>query len=164
MGLGAYGEPEFLPEFRDIVHANGTRFRLGLEYFTHHRTGPEVSWAEADKTPVLGKRDSDDMPRTLGPVRSPAEPIGQRPKNLASALQARLEEVYVGMLERLQRETGMKSVCLAGGVAFNCVANGKIPLSTGFENVYVHPAAGDAGLAVGAAPVVLHPGPGNPRA
>jgi carbamoyltransferase len=164
MGLGAYGEPEFLPEFRDIVHANGARFYLGLEYFTHHRTGPEMSWAEADKTPVLGKMYSEEMPRKLGPTRAPEEPIEQRHKNLACSLQARLEEVYLGMLERLQQETGMKSVCLAGGVAFNCVANGKIPASTGFENVYVHPAAGDAGLAVGAAQFVWHQVLGNPRA
>jgi carbamoyltransferase len=164
MGLGAYGEPEFVEEFRDILQANGTRFQLGLEYFTHHRTGPQMSWAEADKTPVLGKIYSDAMPRKLGPVRAPDAPIEQRHKNLACSLQARLEEVYLGMLRRLAEETGMKSVCLAGGVAFNCVANGKIPLSTGFENVYVHPAAGDAGLAVGAAQFVWHQILGNPRA
>ena len=164
MGLGAYGEPEFLPEFREIVHSNGARFHLGLEYFTHHRTGPEMSWAEADKTPVLGKMYSEQMPRKLGPTRAPEAPIEQRHKNLACSLQARLEEVYLGMLERLHRETGLKSVCLAGGVAFNCVANGKIPASTGFENVYVHPAAGDAGLAVGAAQFVWHQLLGNPRA
>jgi len=163
MGLGAYGDPEFLPEFREIVRSNGARFHLGLEYFTHHRTGPEMSWAEADKTPVLGRMYSDEMPRKLGPARVPEEPIDQRHKNLASSLQVRLEEVYLGMLERLQRETGLKSVCLAGGVAFNCVANGKIPLSTGFENIYVHPAAGDAGLAVGAAQFVWHQVLGHPR-
>src|SRR5262250_1592654 len=163
MGLGAYGDPEFLPEFREIVRSNGTRFHLGLEYFTHHRTGPEMSWAEADKTPVLGKMYSDEMPRKLGPVRLPEEPIDQRHKNLASSLQARLEEVYLGMLERLQRETGMNSVCLAGGVAFNCVANGKIHAATGFRDVYVHPAAGDAGLAVGAAQFVWHQVLGNGR-
>jgi carbamoyltransferase len=164
MGLGAYGEPEFIDEFRDILRANGARFHLGLEYFTHHRTGPEMSWAEADQTPVLGKMYSDAMPRKLGPVRAPGAPIDQRHKNLACSLQARLEEVYLGMLRRLAEETGMKSVCLAGGVAFNCVANGKIPSSTGFENVYVHPAAGDAGLAVGAAQFVWHQVLGNPRA
>src|SRR6266849_2973750 len=163
MGLGAYGEPEFLPEFRDIVHSNGTGFRLALEYFTHHRTGPEMTWADADKTPVLGKMYSDVMARKLGPVREPSAPIEQRHKNLACSLQARLEEVYLGMLRRLQQETGMKSVCLAGGVAFNCVANGKIIANTGFENVYVHPAAGDAGLAVGAAQYIWHQVLGNPR-
>ncbi len=163
MGLGAYGEPEFLPQFRKIVHSNGTHFHLGLEYFTHHRTGPEMSWAEADKTPVLGKMYSEEMPRKLGPIRAPEEPIEQRHRNLACSLQARLEEVYLGMLKRLHQKTGMRSVCLAGGVAFNCVANGKIPKSTGFENIYVHPAAGDAGLAVGAAQFVWHQLLGNPR-
>src|SRR5204863_916825 len=163
MGLGAYGEPEFLHEFRDIVHSKGTRFRLNLEYFTHHRTGPEMTWADADKTPVLGKMYSDAMARNLGAVREPAEPIEQRHKNLACSLQARLEEVYLGMLQSLHEETGLKSVCLAGGVAFNCVANGKISAHTGFENVYVHPAAGDAGLAVGAAQYIWHQVLGNPR-
>jgi carbamoyltransferase len=163
MGLGAYGQPEFQKEFRDIVHLNGSGFRLGLEYFTHHRTGPEMTWADADKTPVLGKMYSDVMAEKLGPVRDPSAPIEQRHKNLACSLQERLEEVYLGMLRRLHEETGIKSVCLAGGVAFNCVANGKILANTGFENVYVHPAAGDAGLAVGAAQFVWHQVLGNPR-
>src|SRR6266403_1533278 len=163
MGLGAYGEPEFLEEFRDIVHSNGAGFRLELAYFTHHRTGPEMTWADADKTPVLGKMYSETMAQKLGPARDPAAPIEQRHKNLACSLQARLEEVYLGMLSRLAAETGMESVCLAGGVACNCVANGKIPTSTRFKNVYVHPAAGDAGLAVGAAQFVWHQLLGNPR-
>jgi carbamoyltransferase len=168
MGLGAYGQPDRLEAFRDIVRfdensrANG--FQLGLDYFTHHRTGPEMSWADADKTPTLGKMFSPQMSRLLGPVRHPDEPLEQRHKNLASSLQARLEEVYLGMLRKLAKETGLKSVCLAGGVAFNCVANGKIVDSTGFENVYVHPAAGDGGLSVGAAFYVWHQILGKPRA
>src|SRR5437763_12587361 len=55
MGLGAYGEPEFLPEFPQIIHSKGAKFRLSLGYFTHHRTGPEMTWADGNKTPVLGK-------------------------------------------------------------------------------------------------------------
>jgi carbamoyltransferase len=163
MGLGAYGVPEQLDAFRKIVHANGDGFRLGLEYFTHHRTGPEMSWAEADKTPTLGKMFSEEMEKLLGPKRNPDEPLEQRHKNLASALQARLEEIYLGMLKKLAERTGLKAVCLAGGVAFNCVANGKIFDATGFEEVYVHPAAGDAGLAVGAAYYVWHQILGKPR-
>src|SRR6201997_3208370 len=65
MGLGAYGEPEFLAEFREIVKSNGAGFELALKYFTHHRTGPEMSWAEADKTPVLGKLFSEELPKHL---------------------------------------------------------------------------------------------------
>jgi carbamoyltransferase len=163
MGLAAYGEAEQLEAFRDIVRANGNGFRLGLDYFTHHRTGPEMSWADADKTPTLGKMFSEAMERRLGPKRNPEEPLEQRHRNLASALQARLEEIYLGMLKKLAERTGLKAVCLAGGVAFNCVANGKIFDTTGFEQVYVHPAAGDAGLAVGAAYYVWHQVLGKPR-
>ncbi len=163
MGLGAYGEPEQLDAVRNIVRAHGDGFRLGLEYFTHHRTGPEMSWAEADKTPTLGKMFSEEMEKLLGPKRNPDEPLEQRHKDLASALQARLEEIYLGMLKKLSERTGLKAVCLAGGVAFNCVANGKIFDKTGFEHVYVHPAAGDAGLAVGAAYYVWHQILGKPR-
>jgi carbamoyltransferase len=163
MGLAAYGEAEQLEAFRDIVRANGNGFRLGLDYFTHHRTGPEMSWAEADKTPTLGKMFSEAMEKKLGPKRNPTEPLEQRHRNLATALQARLEEIYLGMLKNLAERTGLKAICLAGGVAFNCVANGKIFDRTGFEQVYVHPAAGDAGLAVGAAYFVWHQTFGKPR-
>jgi carbamoyltransferase len=163
MGLAAYGEVEQLEAFRDIVRAHGDGFRLGLDYFTHHRSGPEMSWADADKTPTMGKVFSEAMERRLGPRRNPEEPLEQRHRNLASALQARLEEVYLGMLKKLAERTGLKAVCLAGGVAFNCVANGKIFDATGFEQVYVHPAAGDGGLAVGAAFFVWHQVLGKPR-
>jgi carbamoyltransferase len=163
MGLAAYGEAEQVEAFRDIVQASGDGFRLELEYFTHHRTGPEMSWAEADKTPALGKMFSEAMERRLGPKRNPEEPLEQRHRNLASSLQLRLEEIYLGMLNKLAQRTGLKAVCLAGGVAFNCVANGKIFDKTGFEQVYVHPAAGDAGLAVGAAYYVWHQKLGKPR-
>jgi carbamoyltransferase len=167
MGLAAYGEPERLEAFRDIVrfdvNGNGNGFRLGLEYFVHHRTGPEMSWAEVDKTPTLGKLFSEEMPRRLGAARLPEEPLEQRHRNLAASLQARLEEVYLGMLRKLAKATGQKAICLAGGVAFNCVANGKILESTPFEQVYVQPAAGDGGLAVGAAYYVWHQKLGKPR-
>lgn len=163
MGLAAYGEPEQIELFRDIVRTSGNGFRLGLDYFIHHRSGPEMSWAEADKTPALGKLFSEDMEKRLGPKRKPEEPLEQRHRNLAAALQGRLEEVYLGMLKKLGERSGLKSVCLAGGVAFNCVANGKIFDRTNFENVYVHPAAGDGGLAVGAAYYVWHQILGKPR-
>ena len=163
MGLAAYGEAEQLEAFRDIVREHGDGFRLGLDYFTHHRSGPEMSWAEADKTPTLGKMFSEAMERRLGPKRNPEDPLEQRHHDLASALQARLEEIYLGMLKKLNERTGLKAICLAGGVAFNCVANGKIFDTTGFEHVYVHPAAGDAGLAVGAAYYIWHQKLGKPR-
>jgi carbamoyltransferase len=163
MGLAAYGGAGQIEALRDIVRTNGNGFRLGLDYFTHHRTGPELSWAEADKTPTQGKLFSESMEKLLGPKRNPEEPLEQRHRNLASALQARLEEVYLGMLKKLAERTKLKAVCLAGGVAFNCVANGKIFDATGFEQVYVHPAAGDGGLSVGAAFFVWHQILGKPR-
>jgi carbamoyltransferase len=167
MGLAAYGQAEQLEAFQEIVRfdegENGNGFRLGLNYFTHHRTGPEMSWAEADKTPTQGKLFSDKMASRLGPVRTAEEPLEERHRNLAASLQSRLEEVYLGMLKKLAERTGLKAVCLAGGVAFNCVANGKIFDATPFEQIYVHPAAGDAGLAVGAAYFVWHQKLHKPR-
>jgi carbamoyltransferase len=167
MGLAAYGQPEQLELFRDIVRfENGYRrngFKLGLDYFSHHRTGPEMSWAEADKTPTLGKLFSEGMERRLGPARGADQSLEQRHRNLAASLQGRLERVYLGMLRKLAERTGLKAVCLAGGVAFNCVANGKIFDATPFEQVYVQPAAGDGGLSVGAAFYVWHQILGKPR-
>jgi carbamoyltransferase len=167
MGLAAYGQPEHLEVFRDIVRfeegSQNNRFKLGLDYFSHHRTGPDMSWAEADKTPALGKLFSEGMEKRLGPARGAGQALDQRHRNLAASLQVRLEEVYLGMLRKLAQRTGLKTVCLAGGVAFNCVANGKIFDATPFERVYVQPAAGDGGLSVGAAFFVWHQTLGKPR-
>jgi carbamoyltransferase len=167
MGLAAYGQPEQMDSMREIVKSstNGgaPNFKLGLKYFTHHRTGPDMSWADAGKTPTQGRLYSAEMDQLLGPARAAEEQLEKRHHNLAASLQARLEEVYLGMLKKLAEQTGKKAVCLAGGVAFNCVANGKIFDATAFEQVYVHPAAGDAGLSVGAAFYVWHQILGKPR-
>jgi carbamoyltransferase len=157
MGLAAYGEPAYLEEFRQIVRTNGgIGFRLGLDYFQHHLTGPEMTWSDAGKTPELGLMFSGYMAKHLGPARDPASPVEKPQRDAAASLQVRLEEVLFGMLRALHARTGLKAVCLAGGVAFNCVANGKIFEETPFEQIFVQPAAGDAGLAVGAAYFVHH--------
>ncbi len=164
MGLAAYGEPAYLEEFRRILQSRGAKgFRLGLEYFSHHRTGPDMTWREADKTPELGRIFSQYMEQRLGPSRAAGEPVEQRHRDAAATMQARLEEVLFELLNALHARTRQKAVCLAGGVAFNCVANGKIFDRTPFEQVYVQPAAGDAGLAVGAAYFVYHQVLGRPR-
>jgi carbamoyltransferase len=166
MGLGAYGQPTHLEKFRRIVQSNGHNgkgFRLGLEFFTHHQRGPEMTWSDSGKTPELGKMFSSAMSQLLGPERNPSEALEQRHRDLAATLQARLEEVLFEMLRGLHARTGERAVCLAGGVAFNCVANGKIFEATPFEKVYVQPAAGDAGLAVGAAYHIHHQILGQPR-
>jgi len=164
MGLAAYGQPEFLDEFRRIVYAlNPPSFRLGLEYFIHHTEGPEMTWREADSTPVLGKLFSPYLEKRLGPARKAEEPLEKRHHNLAASMQVALEEVLVAQWNAVAETTGETSLCLAGGVAFNCLANGKIFDHTPFERVYVQPAAGDAGLSVGAAFAVNHSILGRPR-
>jgi len=164
MGLAAYGQPKYLDEFRRIVRVRGgVGFRLGLDYFIHHRTGPDMTWRDADQTPVLGPMFSPYMAERLGPERDPQAPLEQSHRDISSSLQARLEEVLFEMLNTLYARTGQKSLCLAGGVAFNCIANGRIFDRTPFERVFVQPAAGDAGLAVGAAFFVHHQILGRPR-
>src|ERR1700728_92624 len=164
MGLAAYGEPEFLEEFRKIVYADGPlSFRLGLEYFTHQSQGADMSWREANRTPVLGRLFSPYLEKRLGPARKEGEPLGQRHRNIAASMQAALEEVLASHWSALAKRTNQKSLCLAGGVAFNCLANGKIFDRSSFERVYVQPAAGDAGLSVGAAFAVNHEALGRPR-
>ena len=147
MGLAAYGQPEFLEEFRRIVRSDGPlSFRLGLEYFTHQSQGPEMSWRDADRTPVLGRLFSAYLEKRLGPARKADEPLNQRHHNLAASMQAALEEVLIAQWNALYKQTKQKALCLAGGIAFNCVANGKIFDHTPFERVFVQPAAGDAGF------------------
>jgi carbamoyltransferase len=164
MGLAAYGEPAYLDEFRRIVRTDGgIGFRLGLEYFQHHRTGPEMTWRDAGKTPELAPMFSDFMAERLGPARDPAAPVEKVHRDGAATLQARLEEVLFQMLRELHARTGQKAVCLAGGVAFNCVANGKIFDETPFEQIFIQPAAGDGGLSIGAAYFVHHQVLGQPR-
>lgn len=167
MGLAAHGEPAYLELFRNILRfdssGRGKDFRLDLGYFTHHRDRPETFWSDSSKTPTRNRLFSERMLRSLGPARQPEEPIGQRHRNIAASLQVRLEEVYLGMLRNIAEDSGQLSVCIAGGVALNCVANGKIFDQTPFERVYVPPAPGDAGLAVGAAFHVWHSVLGKPR-
>ncbi|HSY58554.1 MAG TPA: carbamoyltransferase C-terminal domain-containing protein [Terriglobales bacterium] len=164
MGLAAYGQPEFLEEFRHIVHADGPlSFKLGLDYFTHQNQGAEMSWRDASQTPVLGQLFSPYLEKRLGPTRKAEEPLEQRHLNLAASMQTALEEVLAAHWVALAKKTGEKSLCLAGGVAFNCLANGKIFDRSPFERVYVQPAAGDAGLSVGAAFAVELQVLGRPR-
>lgn len=156
MGLAGYGEPTYLDEFRRIVIGDGANFHLGLEYFSHHRNGAQMSWREADKTPVLGRLFSSYLEARLGPARQPEAPLEQKHKDIAASLQARLEEILFEKLRALHLQARASSLCLAGGVAYNCVANGKMFRQSPFERIFVQPAAGDAGLAFGAAFYVWH--------
>ncbi|MGH9711084.1 MAG: carbamoyltransferase family protein, partial [Candidatus Acidiferrales bacterium] len=164
MGLAAYGSPAYLNELRDVVRAEDpVGFRLNLRYFTHHKSGPEMTWKKADETPVLGRLFSTLLEERLGHARAPEHPMEQRHKDLAASMQAYLEEILLANVNALHAQTKAKTLCLAGGVAFNCVANGKILERTPFERVYVQPAAGDGGLSLGAAFAVYHQILGRPR-
>jgi len=99
----------------------------------------------------------------FGPRRQPGEPLEARHNNLAASLQALLEEVVLGMLRTLAAKTGLKDLCMAGGVALNCTMNGKILSETPFERVYIQPAAYDGGTSLGAALYVQHQILGAPR-
>ena len=148
MGLAPYGEPRFVNEFREIIRTeeNG-QFRLHLDYFRHHSEGVEMSWDHG--SPVIGRVYSDEFARLFGPARAEGEPLTDRERDIAASLQLRLEEVGFHILNNLYERTGLTDLGLAGGVAYNSVMNGKILLKTPFKRVYVQPAAGDSGTALG---------------
>lgn len=162
MGLAAYGEPEFKDEFDKIVRLDGgLGFSLGLDYFIHHQTGPDMTWRQGE--PILGRLYGDFLIKRLGQERQLHSAVERRHQNIAASLQARLEDAMFTLLNRLYERTTVKNLCMAGGVAFNCVVNGQLFKRTPFEKVYIQPAAGDAGLAVGAAFYVWHQILGQPR-
>ena len=154
MGLSAYGEPRFAEEVRQVVRTEGDQCRLNLDFFTHHSKGVEMTWYGGE--PALGPVFSRKMAETFGAPRVPRSEIQQRDKDMAASVQLVLEENYFALLNFVQKQTGATAVCLAGGVALNCVANGMIFERTNFRDVYVQPAAHDAGTSIGAALHVQH--------
>jgi carbamoyltransferase len=154
MGMSAYGEPRFTDQVRDVVkYRNGT-CRLNLDYFTHHTKGVDMTWHGGE--PAIAPIFSDKVSEVFGPPRAPRSEILQKHFDLAASVQAVLEENYFALLNHVQKNTGQKNLCLAGGVALNCVANGRIFERTDFQNVYIQPAAHDAGTSIGAALYVQH--------
>jgi len=162
MGLAAYGDPEYLDAFRRIIRLkkDGT-FELDLRYFRHHNEGVSMTWEGGE--PVIGPIYSDEWECLFGPCRRPDEPITKKHENIAASLQAVFEEIYFALLNKLYKRTKLKKLCLSGGCAMNSVANGKITDRTPFEKIYVQPAAGDAGTAIGSAFYAYHQILGRPR-
>jgi carbamoyltransferase len=149
MGLAPYGVPRFMEEFRDMIRTEeGGRFRLNLDYFRHHTEGVEMSWDEG--SPVIGRIFSEEYVKRFGPAREKGEPLTDRERDIAASLQRRLEEVCFHILNHLHERTGLTDLGLSGGVAYNSVMNGKILLHTPFKRIFVQPAAGDSGTAIGA--------------
>jgi carbamoyltransferase len=154
MGLAAYGEPRFLDQVRDVVKTEGDQCRLNLDYFIHHAQGVDMTWEGGE--PSLGPVYSKKFVEAFGKPRAPRTEIEQWHTDLACSAQKVLEENYFALLNYVQKQTGQKTVCLAGGVALNCVANGMIFERTDFRDVFIQPAAHDAGTAIGAALYVQH--------
>jgi carbamoyltransferase len=163
MGLAAYGRPSLLATMRDIVRGkrDGT-FALNQDYFLYESEGLSMTWD--DGAPVIGRTYSPKLVDALGPAREKGDALGEHHYDVAASLQAVLEEREFALLQMIQRKTGMKHLCMAGGVALNSLFNGKILPETGFEEIYIQPAAGDAGTALGAAYFIHHQILGCPRA
>jgi carbamoyltransferase len=148
MGLAPYGRPRFMDQFREIIRTEERgQFRLNLDYFRHHAEGVEMTWDQG--SPVIGRIFSDEFVKTFGPVREPGIPLTDRERDIAASLQLRLEEIAFHVLAHLHEQTGTTDLGLAGGVAYNSVMNGKILLNTPFTRIFVQPAAGDSGTALG---------------
>jgi carbamoyltransferase len=161
MGLAAYGEPRFAPQIRRIVKTESGNTRLDLDYFTHHSQGVKMTWDGGE--PVSGNVFSRKMLEVFGQSRAPRTDITDRHADLAASVQAVLEENYFALLNHVYHRTGQKALCLAGGVALNCAANGKIFEQTPFRDIYIQPAASDAGTSIGAALSVWHERLHRPR-
>ena len=151
MGLAPYGEANYLEEFARILRptVNRVGFELELDFFRHHEHGIEMQWE--DGQPKVGQMYSSKLIELLGPPREPKSEYTKHYKDVAASLQKHLEIVVMENLEMLSKETGHTNLCLAGGVALNSVMNGKIRQQTPFEELYIHPNAGDGGTALGAA-------------
>ena len=144
MGLAPYGEPRYVDKIKEKlidIKEDGT-FRLDISYFKYHR-GFRMTGRKFHK--LFGR-----------PPRKAETELTQFHMDLAASIQVVTEEIILKLAKSLRRETGIKKICLAGGVALNCVANGKLLQDKIFEDIWIQPASGDAGSALGAALVVWH--------
>ncbi|MCI0412653.1 carbamoyltransferase [bacterium] len=174
MGMAPFGSPKYIDKVHQLIHfGNDGSFELNMDYFSfHYSTDRTYSRRFVDLfgepreskshffTPSIG------FPSYFGEKPSNFDQAGrsnQHYADIAASIQAVTEEAMLRMATALQRETGLNKLCMAGGVALNSVANGKILRETPFEEIYVHPAAGDSGGAIGAAMYMYHSVLGKPR-
>jgi len=151
MGLAAYGKPKHVDFFREkVLTTNGNGdFRLDIKVLDHH----------------LAKhyQFSDAIVKELGPSRKVDEELSEHHWDVACSAQRALEDTAIYLVKKIKEMTGEENLCMAGGVAFNSVMNGRIFHETPFKRFFVQPAAGDAGCSLGAAMMVWHQKLGNPR-
>ncbi len=151
MGLAPYGEPKYADLIRSRlldIKPDGS-FRMDMRYFSY---GHGLTMTNRRFADLFG-----------GPPRRSETPITQREMDLAASVQCVTEEIMLKMVRHVHQRTGMKDLCLAGGVALNCVANGRILREGPFERLWIQPAAGDAGGALGVALFIWHQLMNNPR-
>jgi len=162
MGLAPYGEPRFTREIGSLVHlADDGRFELDLSYFRHASEGVQMTWEDGE--PTIGTVFRPKLESLLGTARRRDQPVDTRHEAIAASLQAVFEQAAFHVLRHVRTSTGLPAVCLAGGCAMNSVANGKIREATGFRDVFIQPAAGDNGTALGAAFYALQQTEGRGR-
>ena len=155
MGMAPYGEPKYVDKLDDIIHlTKDGLFKLNLKYFRSGTQGV-ISYGD-DNIPKVELMYSDYLVKKFGEARKKDEPLTQYHKDLAASVQRITEKVIFHILESLQKRTGLTNVCIAGGVAQNSVANGKILSNTSFKKVYIPSAGHDAGISAGAALYVQH--------
>jgi carbamoyltransferase len=162
-GLAPYGTPRYMDEMHQMVRLlpRGA-FELNLDYFVHHAQGVDMAWD--DGSPTIGTLFSQKVIDLLGPPRDYRGEITRHHADVAASMQAALEEAELHIIRDAYARTGQKALCLAGGVALNSSLNGKILPDTDFRDLFIQPAAGDAGTAIGAAYYVYHHVLGQPRA
>jgi len=155
MGLAPYGKPVFLEKLRSVVRLKPDGlFELNPRCFRHFSEGVAMSWQGG--SPEVGSLFSDYLAEEFGPPRQPGTSLTDRHRDLAASVQAICEETIFHLSSDLHRKTGLKNLCVAGGVAQNSVANGKLRTRTPFERVFVPPAGHDAGTSIGSALYALH--------
>jgi carbamoyltransferase len=150
MGLAPYGEPKYVNKLKDVLlFEKDGLFKLDLKYFRSAKSGI-VSYGD-DHIPVVAPLYTDLMIEKFGSVRKKDEPLTQYHKDMAASVQRVTEELIFHILNHLQKRTGLNNICIAGGVAQNSVANGKLTRNTSFKNVYIPSAGHDAGISMGSA-------------
>ena len=162
MGLAPYGRPDFTNDVAKLVRQRrGGGFELDLSYFSHWSAGASTSWAEGEPKP--GRVFTEKLEALLGPARQEAERLTERHAAIAASVQAVFEDAFFHVLNALHQRIPATALCLAGGCAMNSVATGKIRERTPFEALFIQPAAGDDGSALGAAYWVWNQVLKNPR-
>jgi carbamoyltransferase len=150
MGLAPYGKPQHVDKLRDVlIFKDKGLFELNEKYFLHPRQGIKMSWEGG--SPEIDSLYSDQLIEAFGKPRSKEEVLTDYHRDLAASVQRICELLIFHLLEQLHQKTGSENVCIAGGVAQNSVANGKLLLNTPFKRVYIPPAGHDAGTSIGSA-------------